>query len=178
MDLFHYLAAFILRDCLDDCFGGLCTTLTSGKQYSSRCDEWRTRVVAVPEAFQVGMRMALSMMVVHASVIGGAVVTEHGLEVDRTQTSLSVDFCHGQRAIIANLALVCAHQLVDSPLNPTTNIQITSYQYPVACLCAKASDLITEVGLNPGYHRFDVRGIVLSHGIVSWQRGNRDIKPQ
>lgn len=60
---------------------------------------------------------------------------------------------------MVNSALVCAHLLVSNPLNPTTNIQITSCQYPVACLCAKASDLRTEVGPNPGCHRFDVRGI-------------------
>jgi len=105
-------------------------------------------------------------------------VIKDGLEVGRTQTPLSLDFCHGQRAIVVNQASVCAHLLVDSPLNLTTNLQTTSCQCPVACLCAKASGLRTEVGPNLGCHRFDVRGIVLSHGIVSWQRGNRDIKPQ
>ena len=176
MDLFHYLAAFISADFLEDSFGGFCTALTSGRQNGSRFDEWRTHVVAVLTDLQVEMRMAQSMA--HGSVVGGAVVVKHGLELDRTQTSLSVDFRHGQRAIMVNSALVCAHLLVSNPLNPTTNIQFTSCQYPVACLCAKAFDLRTEVGPNPGCHRFDVRGIVLSHGIVSWQRGNRDIKPQ
>jgi len=178
MESFHHLAAFILEYFLDDCFGGLYTALTSGKQYSSRYDEWRTRVVAVLTAFQVGMRMVLSTMVWHGSINGGAVAIKHGLEVDRTQTSVSVDFCHGQRAIIVSLAVVCAYLLVDSPLNPTANIHIKSCQYPIACLCAKASDLMTEVGPNPGYHRFDMRGIDHSHDIVSWQRVNRDTRPK
>jgi len=166
MDLSHRLAAFISADFLENSFGGLRIALTSGKQYSSRCNEWRTHVVAVLTAYQAGMRMVLSMA--HGSIIGGAFMVKHGLDLDRTQTFLSVDFCHGQRAIMVNLALVCAHLLVESPLNPTTNIQITSCQYPVACLCAKASDLITEVGPNPGYHRLDVRGIGHIHGVVIW----------
>ena len=109
---------------------------------------------------------------------GGAVVIKDGLEVDRTQTPLSLDFFHGQRAIMVNQALICAHLLVDSPLNPTTNIQTTACQCPVACLCAKASELMTEVGPNPGYHRVDMRGIDHSHDIVSWQRVNRDTRPK
>ena len=111
---------------------------------------------------------ALFIVVAHGSVVGRAVVINDRSEVDRTQTSLSVDFCHGHRAIMINLAVVCAYALVDSPLNPTTNIHITSCQYPIACLSVKVSDSITEVGPNPRYHRFDMRGIGHSHGIVSW----------
>ena len=51
-------------------------------------------VVAVLTAFQVGVRRALFRVVAHGSDTGPTIVINHKLAIDRTQTSLLVDFCH------------------------------------------------------------------------------------